>query len=324
MGEGGEDVRRVRRDQLTTIEGGVEADRVTIAQHCTPRHGVAIVHVLDSDNPCTGRAPEQRMRAMNKGELVLLYQPKVECGSRRIVGAEAVAAWQHPQWGLIAPVDFVGLAVNQERIHQIGRWEVDRACAQLSEWHRAGNADWTIAVDISSVQLQHPDFCGNVRDALRQNGIAADKLILDVAESCLMQQSDVCRNALLDLFADGVQIALEGFGNRVTSLARLKRLPINELKIDPVFVADVDRNTVDSEIVSSIVTLGAILGLRVVAEGVERLEQFRAVEMLVCDQTQGLLHAPAISGDEFLLRFGLQKHAGAAVAPSGTKEVAFG
>lgn len=280
--------------------------------------------VSDRASPLAAPAPEQLIRAMRNGELVLLYHPKVECGSRRMVGAEAMAVWQHPRQGLIPVGPFIHLAQEQPTIHRIGQWALDRACAQLRDWHHAGNRDWTIAVDVSSTQLQHSDFGGHVRDALHQNGITADKLILDVSESCLMQQSDECRNTLLDLYADGVQIALEGFGNRVTSLARLKRLPVNELKIDPAFIADVDRNPVDSDIVSSIVTLGAILGLRVVAEGVQRHEQLRAVELLVCDQTQGLLHAPAMSGAEFLQQFGLPNQWGATVVPPELKEAAFG
>jgi EAL domain-containing protein (putative c-di-GMP-specific phosphodiesterase class I) len=268
--------------------------------------------------------PEELMRAMSNEELVVLYQPKVECGSQRVVGAEALVRWQHPKRGLIAPDRFITLAEEHGLMPQLGRWVLNRACAQLRKWREAGNADWTIAVNISPIQLQCREFCGQVRDALHRNGIAAEKLTLEVNESSLMQQLYACRDTLSDLYADGVQFALDDFGVRFTSLARLKRLPVSEVKIDRVFVAEVDSNPVDSDIVSTIVTLGAILGLRVVAEGVERQEQLRAIELLACDQSQGLIHAPPVSGSLFQRRFGLQTEKVTLGARSVVTEVAFG
>ncbi|WP_194936641.1 EAL domain-containing protein [Stenotrophomonas sp. MH181796] len=279
---------------------------------------------LEPDRFPVPLGPEELMRAMNNDELVVLYQPKVECGSRRVVGAEALVRWQHPRLGLLAPAHFIGLAEQAELSHRLGRWVLNRVCAQLREWGDSGNADWSIAVNVSPVELQHHDFCGQVRDALRLNGIAGEKLTLEVAESCLRQQAGGDCSALSDLFADGVKIALREFGDYFPSLARLKRLPINEVKIGRVFVAEVDTNPVDSNIVSTIVTLGAILGLRVVAEGVDRPEQLHAIELLACDQSQGLVHGPPISGGLFQRRFGLQAGTPAVSASRVVMEAAFG
>jgi len=269
-------------------------------------------------------ASEELNRAMDNDELVMLYQPKVECGSRSVVGAEAMIRWQHPQRGLLAPSHFIELAEQAGLIHRLDRWVLNRACTQLREWHHSGNPDWSIAVNISPMQLLHPDFCGQVRDALRRNNIAAEKLTLDVAESCLMSPFNGGCGALTDLFADGVQIAIRNFGTCFPSIARIKRLPVNELKIDRVFIAEVDINPVDSDIVSTIVTLGAILGLRVVAEGVDRPEQLRTIELLACDQSQGSLHAPLISGSLFQHRFGSKAGTFAAGDSQVVKDIAFG
>lgn len=268
-------------------------------------------------------ASEELIRAMDNNELVVLYQPKVECGSQRIVGAEALVRWQHPQRGLLAPGHFIKLAELAGLIHRLGRWVLNCACTQLRQWHDSGNPDWSIAVNISPMQILHPGFCGQVRDALRRNNIAAEKLTLDVAESSLMPSINGGCDALSDLFADGVQIAIRNFGTCFPSIARLKRIPVNEVKIDRVFIAEVDTNQVDSNIVSTIVTLGAILGLRVVADGVDRPEQLRAIELLACDQSQGLLHAPAITGTVFQRRFGL-KVGTFTVGDSRVVELAFG
>lgn len=279
---------------------------------------------FDLDSPRAPLAPEELIRAMNNDELVVLYQPKVECGSLRVVGAEALVRWQHPLRGLIAQGCFIKLAEEQGLIDRLGRWVLNRACIQLREWHEAGNADWTVSVNVSPLQLHQRDFCAQVREALHRHGIPAEKLTLEVAESCLMQQIEDCRETLSALSADGVQIALDAFGVGLTSLARIKRLPVSEVKIDPVFIAEIDSNPVDSNIVSTIVTLGAILGFRVVAEGVERQEQLRAIELLACDQSQGSFHAPPISGSLFGRRFGLQADTFTERARSVITEVAFG
>ncbi|MEN5285896.1 EAL domain-containing protein [Stenotrophomonas lactitubi] len=281
--------------------------------------------LADPDGPGAPLSPEELMRAMSNDELVVLYQPKVESGSRRVVGAEALVRWQHPQRGLIAPRHFIELAEQAGLIHRLGRWVLNRACAQLHEWHEGGNIDWGVAVNISPMQLQHHDFGSQVRDALRRHRILAEKLTLEVAESCLMQQIDGCRDVLSDLFSDGIQIALADFGNGLSSLAHLKRLPVHEVKISRVFIAEVDSNPIDSNIVSTIVTLGSILGLRIVAPGVDRKEQLHTVELLGCDQSQGLLHAPPITGSLFQRRFGTQCYAlTGGGSPSAVTEVASG
>lgn len=161
-----------------------------------------------------------------------------------------------------------------------------------------------MAINVSPLQLMDPGFSAQVLDILDRHRIPTTRIILEISESALMQDVDSCRQQLLELSARGVQISLDDFGVGFSSLARLKQLPIDELKIDRAFVSDIHRNEVDVSIISAIVALAAILGLRVVAEGVENERQLRTVEQLGCAQSQGYLHDPPLSGQVFLARHG--------------------
>lgn len=247
--------------------------------------------------------PEDLLRALDNDQLILLYQPKLDCGSRRVVGAEALVRWQHPRLGLVSPDRFIQLAEQTGAIHRLGHWVLRAACRQLRQWRAAGNLHWSVAVNVSPLQLRRADFAQRLLDCLAQQGVPADRLILEITESNLIEDAEVTRAQLLALHAAGIRISLDDFGTGFSNLARLKQLPVDELKIDRSFVSDVDRNEVDPSIIAAIVAMASILCLRVVAEGVERESQLGVLERLGCNETQGYLHAPPISGELFLTRF---------------------
>ncbi|HEL7750729.1 putative bifunctional diguanylate cyclase/phosphodiesterase [Stenotrophomonas maltophilia] len=243
-------------------------------------------------------------RALDAGELAVLYQPKFECNGGRVAGAEALVRWQHPRFGLVPAEHLIEIAEQSGIIHRLGRWVLDRACSQLKEWRDLDEQAWTIAVNVSVLQLQCPEFCDEVRAALRRYSLPPERLILEITESFAMQHLSACMESLCDLYADSVQISLDDFGCGFSSLARMKRLPLAEVKIDKSFVNEIDKSEVDADICSTIITLGGILGLRVVAEGVERREQLLVLERLGCDQVQGYLHGPSVAGSMFHAVYG--------------------
>jgi EAL domain-containing protein (putative c-di-GMP-specific phosphodiesterase class I) len=261
--------------------------------------------------------PEDLLRALDNDQLILLYQPKLDCGSRRAVGAEALVRWQHPRLGLVPPDRFIQLAEQTGAIHRLGHWVLRAACRQLRQWRAAGNLGWSVAVNVSPLQLRRADFAQRVLDCLIQQGVPADRLILEITESNLIEDAEATRIQLLALHAAGIRISLDDFGTGFSNLARLKQLPVHELKIDRSFVSDVDRNEVDPSIIVAIVAMASILGVRVVAEGVERESQLRVLERLGCNETQGYLHAPPISGERFLAGFGSHPARVEAVVGSG-------
>ncbi|MDQ1109347.1 EAL domain-containing protein (putative c-di-GMP-specific phosphodiesterase class I) [Stenotrophomonas rhizophila] len=247
---------------------------------------------------------EDLMRAIAKNELVLLYQPKMNCLDGQVAGAEALLRWSHPRFGLIAPDVIVGLAEQSELIHDLGNWVLRAACRQLAEWRSAGARTWSIAVNVSPLQLQRPGFYSNVCRALSDNRVPADLLVLEITESALMRDVDACMKQLFSLFGLGVQISLDDFGTGFSSLARLKQLPVQEVKIAREFIRELDRNEVDQSIVAAVIGMAASMDLRVVAEGVETEGQLQRLVQLRCDQTQGYLHAPPIRADLFLRQLG--------------------
>lgn len=250
-------------------------------------------------------AEEHLRHAIANQELTLLYQPKVSCLHQQVVGAEALVRWAHPTMGLIPPDSFIGLAEQSELIHDLGNWVIRAACRQLREWRAAGALDWTMAVNVSPRQLQRPGFYALVCAALGDHGIPADRLVLEVTESELMDNPEVCLRQLFSLFGLGVQISLDDFGTGFSCLGRLKQMPVHELKIAREFLQELDGNAMDHSIVAAIIGMATRMELRVVAEGVEREEQRLWLQQMGCDQTQGYLHAPPINATLFLDLFGV-------------------
>ena len=252
-------------------------------------------------------------RALESGEFVLHYQPQYGADASRVVGAEALVRWQHPELGLVPPAEFIPLAEDTGLIAPVGEWVLRTALAQNRSWQEAGLAPAPVSVNLSLRQFQQPDLLEVVSGALAESGLDPRYLELELTESSVMKDAARAVATLRELKGMGVSVAVDDFGSGYSSLSHLKHLPIDVLKIDKSFVRDMTEDPNDAAIVMAVVTLAHSLGLKVVAEGVETEEQLRFLRLLRCDAVQGyLLSRPLPAGDfERLLREGGRAGAGA-------------
>jgi diguanylate cyclase (GGDEF)-like protein/PAS domain S-box-containing protein len=246
-------------------------------------------------------------RALNRGDFVLHYQPKVAGDSEQIVGAEALVRWRHEELGVIPPAEFIPLAEDTGLIAPLGEWVLRAALAQSRLWQDAGIALPQVSVNLSLRQFQQPDLVGLIDRVLREAGLAPGCLELELTESFIMHDTACAIATLRELKEMGVRIAIDDFGSGYSSLSYLKQLPIDVLKIDKSFVRDMTRDANDAAIVMAIITLAHSLNLKVVAEGVETEEQLRLLRLLRCDAMQGYLFSRPLPAEDFerlLLRGG--------------------
>jgi diguanylate cyclase (GGDEF)-like protein len=239
-------------------------------------------------------------RAIERDEFVLHYQPKVDIDTWRISGAEALIRWRHPDKGLISPAEFIPLAEETGQITAIGEWVLRHACNDLKEWS-AGSESLTISLNISAKQFQDPNFFAVVMSQLQECKLEPGRLELELTESSLMTNLDSGVRTLCALQAAGVRISIDDFGTGFSSLAYLKRLPIDVLKIDRSFVHDAFSDPDDAALVMAIVSLAHTLRLKVVAEGVESEDQLRFLHLLRCDAIQGFLFSKPLPAENFAL-----------------------
>ena len=214
--------------------------------------------------------PDTPLLWVLRDELRLVYQPRMHVASGRLVGVEALLRWYHPQRGWVSPGTFIPLAEENGLIVPIGYWVLRCACEQLAKWsHQTAYAALTISVNVSSVQFQQPEFVRNVEALLAETQAPPGRLVLEVTESLLMREPTRVRNTMLKLRAQGIRFALDDFGTGYSSLSYLKRLPLDELKIDQSFVQQVLESSANAAIVESTIALAKSLNLDVIAEGVE-------------------------------------------------------
>jgi diguanylate cyclase (GGDEF)-like protein/PAS domain S-box-containing protein len=232
-------------------------------------------------------------RALSHNEMAVHYQPIFDFRSGRITGVEALLRWTDPELGPIGPSTFIPLAEAIGVMIPIGTWALRVACKQAREWHDAGFNTLTLAVNLSVCQLQQPDLVNVVREILAETGFPARMLDLEITESTAMQSPEASIRTLYELKRLGIRISLDDFGTGHSSLAYLKRFPIDTLKIDQSFVADITRDSDTAAIVTAIIAMGHSLRLRVIAEGVEFTDQATFLKRRDCDQMQGyLINAP--------------------------------
>ncbi|HEY6246642.1 MAG TPA: EAL domain-containing protein [Pyrinomonadaceae bacterium] len=236
-------------------------------------------------------------RAVQNREFVLHYQPKVSVDSLEITGLEALIRWHHPQLGLISPAEFIPLAEDTGLIIPIGRWVLKEACLQNKRWQSQGFAQIRMAVNISARQLHDQAFADTVITALRETNLEPEYLELELTESSIMQNVELAANVLSRLKSMGIYCSIDDFGTGFSSLASLKRLPINALKIDKSFVSEAPSEPDDAALVLAIITLAHNLRLKVIAEGVETEEQLRLLHLLRCDEIQGGLFSKPLPAD---------------------------
>jgi diguanylate cyclase (GGDEF)-like protein/PAS domain S-box-containing protein len=246
------------------------------------------------------RSLENALRqALERQEFALQYQPKMNLETGAIIGVEALIRWNHPERGLVPPVQFIPIAEECGFIVPIGRWVLGEACRQARAWRDAGLPQLGIAVNVSAVELRAREFVNGVRAILTETGLDPRCLELELTETFLMQDSRSTAVVLHALKALGVRLALDDFGTGYSSLSYLKRFPIDTVKIDQSFVRDLTTDADDASIVCAVISMGKSLHMRVVAEGVETPEQLEFLRGQICPEGQGYYFSHPVAADEF-------------------------
>jgi len=236
-------------------------------------------------------------QSLHQGQLHLAYQPVVDLRSGRLNGVEALLRWQHPSRGAVLPGEFIPTAEESGLILPIGEWVIEEACRQLAEWDRTtGNASphMTMAVNVSLRQVQRPGLLQIVAQSLRASGVRPERLVLEITESALMDDKEIIER-LQELHDLGVRIAIDDFGTGYSSLSRLRSCPVDVVKLDRSFVAEIHEEDLDVPILQATVAMAAGLNLGVVAEGIETAEQFSYLRRLGCAEGQGFLMSRPVS-----------------------------
>lgn len=242
-------------------------------------------------------------RAIHNEEFLLHYQPRVSVDSLAITGIEALIRWQHPQRGLISPSEFIPLAEDTGLIVPIGEWVLRTACLQGRRWQDEGFAPVQIAVNISARQFHDRDLSETVIRILEDTGLSPKYLELELTESSIMQNAEFAAEILRRWKSFGINVSIDDFGTGFSSLASLKRLPIDALKIDQSFVRDATVDPDDAALVMAIITLAHNLRLKVIAEGVETEDQLRFLQLLRCDEIQGYFFSKPLPADTLVSLF---------------------
>jgi len=245
----------------------------------------------------------QLRQALDKGEFVLHYQPKVNLASGKLTSAEALIRWNDPRTGLVLPGRFIPILEETGLIYEVGRWALRKAIEDYLRWRSAGLAAVRIAVNVSPLQLRNPGFIAEIRQAIGIDAHAAAGLELELTETLIMEDVKHSIASLQAIRAMGVSIAIDDFGTGFSSLSYLAKLPVDTLKIDRSFVIDMTAAPEGLALVSTIISLTHSLKLKVVAEGVETEEQSRLLRLLNCDEMQGFLFSKPVPGEIFETRY---------------------
>ncbi len=242
-------------------------------------------------------------RALEREEFVLHYQPKVDLAGGEIIGMEALLRWQSAERGLVSPGEFIPLLEETGLILPVGTWVLDTACQQAQTWQQAGFSAARIAVNLSALQFRQPGFAGTLRNILEKNGLLqnAGALELELTESMLIKNLEGTAALLDELHGMGVLLSIDDFGTGYSCLSYLKHLPIDKLKIDQSFVCNLPASCEDAAIVSAVIALGQGLGLKVIAEGVETVEQLICLQTMQCNEAQGYLFSRPVPAAEMTL-----------------------
>jgi EAL domain-containing protein (putative c-di-GMP-specific phosphodiesterase class I) len=241
-------------------------------------------------------------RAIERGELVVYYQPQLELSTGRVAGWEALVRWRHPERGLIPPAVFLSIAEDTGLITQIGNRVLEVACRQAKEWQErypAADGSVKMSVNISVRQFQRPDeLVREVVRVLEETGLTPANLVLEITESMIMEDAEFNVDVLGRLKDLGVGVAVDDFGTGYSNLAYLKRFPMDMLKVDKSFVDGLGENPEDTAIVEAVISLAHALGLRTVAEGIETTEQVDRLRALGCEMGQGYYYSEPLPAHE--------------------------
>jgi diguanylate cyclase (GGDEF)-like protein len=237
--------------------------------------------------------------AVENGELCLHYQPKLDSTNGQLLGMEALVRWIHPERGMVFPTEFISVAEETGMIVAIGRWVLREACRQNAAWQQAGLRPLRVAVNLSARQFRSASLIDEIDAALSETTLSASLLELEITESMVMENPERVIKLLDKFRSRGIHLSLDDFGTGHSSLAYLKRFPIDTLKIDKAFIKDMPENTDDVAIARTIVAMAKSLGLITVAEGVESAEQYELLKTMGCDQVQGFYFSLPLPADDF-------------------------
>jgi diguanylate cyclase (GGDEF)-like protein len=238
-------------------------------------------------------------RALERGEFLLHYQPKISAASGKILGAEALLRWQHPERGLVLPGEFIPILEETGLIVPVGLWVLESACQQIRRWERAGIEVESVGINLSTGQFQQPDFDVHVRRVIESSGIHPSKIELEITESMLMHDPAQAIQTLSRLKQLGVSLSVDDFGTGYSGLSYLKQLPLDSLKIARNFISHITQDQEDATIALAIINLAHNLGLKVVAEGVETEAQARFLAAHRCDFLQGFFFSLPLEADAY-------------------------
>lgn len=275
--------------------GETDADRLVqhadLAMYKAKQSGRNVYRIFNSEME---QAAQQQFRyeialpeAMAKNQLLLHFQPKVRCDTDQVVGFEALLRWQHPDYGLISPGEFIPIIEGSNYIVEIGEWVIENVVHQLVEWRRNGYRLLPIAVNISGHHMHDPSLVVFVNDILKKNDIAGELIEIEITEGALTGNTDESIAAMAELKTTGIKLSIDDFGTGYSSLSYLKKFPVDVLKIDRAFIIECASNNEDGAICKAIISLARNLGLTIVAEGVETKEQLAFLKRYDCDIYQG-------------------------------------
>lgn len=246
------------------------------------------------------QAIEQKLRiALERQELQLFYQPKINPRNNQVLGVECLVRWFHPEDGMISPDVFIPVAEETGMIIQLGEWVLLEACEQACRWSQIGH-QLNVAVNISSQQFIHPGFKETILDALEKSQLPPQQLVLEITESIMMKNTDSIIQLLHEIKAFGIKFSIDDFGTGYSSLSYLKKLPISELKVDRSFVLELPHNLEDTLIVKAIIAMSHSLNMSIVVEGVENQAQLDFLNQLNCDAIQGYYYSRPLNEDDFV------------------------
>ncbi|WP_238546661.1 MULTISPECIES: bifunctional diguanylate cyclase/phosphodiesterase [unclassified Synechocystis] len=237
-------------------------------------------------------------RCLEQGKFHLNYQPQIEIKTGHLLGVESLIRWQHPRLGFISPAEFIPIAEQTGLIVPMGYWVLEQSCLQYQRWLSQGIPPFKLSVNLSLRQLQEPNLVAEVKNIIEQTQINCQKITLEVTESLMLYEPGEAIKRLNQLSEMGLQIAIDDFGVGYSSLSYLKDLPLHTLKIDKSFLDDLLTREKNQVILQSIIELGHRLALKIVAEGVESVEQLAALKSMDCDYGQGYLFSRPLNSED--------------------------